>query len=174
MPLANGGTKACSSCSRTLPVAAFYAQVAARDGLQSRCKECCAATSRRRIAEKRDHISAQRRGYRARRAEALAAYNAQWRNENGHRWHLSERYNITPADYEEMLAVHQGGCWICGGSDPSGRKLAVDHDHACCPPRTSCGKCVRGLLCSACNTRLGWYEANARAILAYLETGVRP
>lgn len=39
------------------------------------------------------------------------------------------------------------------------RTYAVDHDHHCCPEETSCGSCVRGLLCNSCNTLLGRIEA---------------
>jgi hypothetical protein len=35
------------------------------------------------------------------------------------------------------------------------KALAVDHDHKCCPGRTSCGKCVRGLLCGPHNEMFG-------------------
>jgi hypothetical protein len=55
-------------------------------------------------------------------------------------------YGITPEQYEALLVAQGGGCAICGRR-PSGRRLAVDHDHACCPGKTSCGRCVRGLLC---------------------------
>lgn len=37
-------------------------------------------------------------------------------------------------------------------------KLIIDHDHACCDKSTSCGKCVRGMLCVSCNNRLGRVE----------------
>jgi hypothetical protein len=48
-------------------------------------------------------------------------------------------------------------CAICGGNRGS-RKLARDHDHACCPTlRGSCGKCFRGFLCSPCNAGLGYF-----------------
>lgn len=33
--------------------------------------------------------------------------------------------------------------------------LVVDHDHACCPSKLSCGRCVRGFLCMQCNHMLG-------------------
>lgn len=37
-----------------------------------------------------------------------------------------------------------------------------DHDHACCPGKNSCGKCLRGIVHPICNTAgivwLEWYE----------------
>lgn len=74
-------------------------------------------------------------------------------------------YRLTRAAYEELLASQGGVCAICRGSNPSGRALAVDHDHACCPRVRSCGKCIRGLLCTACNTGVG----SARDDVAALE-----
>lgn len=35
----------------------------------------------------------------------------------------------------------------------------IDHDHSCCGRgRPSCGKCIRGMLCTTCNTGLGQVE----------------
>ena len=41
--------------------------------------------------------------------------------------------------------------WELGGQ----RHLDIDHDHRCCGGDKICGKCVRGLLCSACNLSIG-------------------
>jgi hypothetical protein len=69
---------------------------------------------------------------------------------------LATTYGVTVDQYNEMLAEQGGGCAICGVSEsPDGSSLAVDHDHACCPGRKSCGQCVRGLLCRPCNQGLG-------------------
>jgi hypothetical protein len=67
---------------------------------------------------------------------------------------LRGRYGITESDYDAMLAAQGGVCWICK-EPPSRIRLAVDHDHDCCPGGKSCGECVRGLLCTPCNTLLG-------------------
>lgn len=34
----------------------------------------------------------------------------------------------------------------------------IDHDHSCCPGATSCGECIRGILCGGCNTAFGRLE----------------
>jgi hypothetical protein len=66
------------------------------------------------------------------------------------RW--AANYGITPEQYKAILAAQDGGCGFCGRPQrKGGRRLAVDHDHACCSGKKSCGKCVRGLLCWSCN-----------------------
>lgn len=52
--------------------------------------------------------------------------------------------------------------------------LVVDHDHDCCPGAHSCGKCVRGLICVACNSGIGMIMDSAQVALSmayYLENG---
>jgi hypothetical protein len=82
-------------------------------------------------------------------------------------------YGLTPAGYRAMLEAQAGGCAICGRQCASGRMLAVDHDHACCPdPGKSCGRCLRGLLCGSCNQGIGKFQdepERLRAAAAYLE-----
>lgn len=68
-----------------------------------------------------------------------------------------KKYGLTRADYQGMFARQDGRCAICLQL-PSARRLAVDHDHACCPANGSCGECVRGLLCAGCNVNLGVFE----------------
>src|ERR1019366_2554095 len=69
------------------------------------------------------------------------------------------QYGISPQKFAEMLEVQHGRCLICDKvldlSAAAGRSdsVHIDHDHACCPDRQSCGKCVRGLLCGDC---LSW------------------
>lgn len=73
------------------------------------------------------------------------------------RWaRMETTYGIPRDRYIQMLAAQDERCAICRTDDPGGvGRWHIDHDHACCPGGNSCGRCVRGLLCSACNTGIG-------------------
>lgn len=59
-------------------------------------------------------------------------------------------------------------CRLCqrelfiGKGKGGARGFAIDHNHSCCTGNVSCGRCVRGLLCGACNVSLGHLEALMR------------
>lgn len=91
---------------------------------------------------------------------------------------LLMRYGLMPKQYEAKLAAQGGVCAIC--KQPETRlhrgngpllSLAVDHDHRCCQGKTSCGRCVRGLLCDRCNVgRFPDDPALLRAAADYFES----
>lgn len=68
--------------------------------------------------------------------------------------YLRREYGLSSADVDARV-MEQGGCAVCGRGEPDDRGWQVDHDHACCPGKRSCGRCVRGVLCRPCNTALG-------------------
>jgi hypothetical protein len=69
--------------------------------------------------------------------------------------HRGYNHNLPPGRLEELLEARGCACEICG-VPLTIDTVRVDHDHRCCPGRRrSCGKCIRGLLCSGCNTGLG-------------------
>lgn len=122
------------------------------------------------------------------RLNAARPRNAQARREKYHRspermradrlW----RFKITPQDYTAMLIKQNGGCGICEARDNGERggkplPFCVDHDHACCPGWTSCGKCVRGLLCSTCNQAIGLLNDRislCQSAAAYIQSYTSP
>jgi hypothetical protein len=61
-------------------------------------------------------------------------------------------------------------CALCHEAFEDDQPICIDHDHACCPDeKSSCGKCVRGLLCLSCNTALGIIERKLEQARAYLD-----
>lgn len=85
-----------------------------------------------------------------------------------HRWAgIHKKYKLTKQLYLDMLEQQGGVCAICK-NPPKKNWLAVDHDHNCCPGINSCGKCVRGLLCSSCNSFIGRVNEDLSSAINYL------
>lgn len=82
-------------------------------------------------------------------------------------WREQNKERLRESWEKVKYGVHKGDfnykeCWVCGSQD----RLCIDHCH-------TTGK-ARGLLCTLCNTALGYFKDNtvnmARAI-EYLKTG---
>lgn len=87
-----------------------------------------------------------------------------------HRRRTISQYGLTPGEYDRLMELQGGACAICGGK--RAYRLNIDHDHSCCPGKTSCGECVRGLLCRNCNKILALLKDDAktfRSMADYLE-----
>jgi len=83
--------KSCRICGEAKPLTEYHKQSSARDGHQSRCKECAKALARRWYAENKERALAAARAYRERRGEEWArgyqrayyeAHKDKWREEN--------------------------------------------------------------------------------------------
>lgn len=68
-------------------------------------------------------------------------------------------YKLTREQFLQLLSDQDHCCSICR-SVLSFLTAKIDHNHDCCPGEKTCGKCVRGLLCSSCNTGLGCFKDN--------------
>lgn len=79
-------------------------------------------------------------------------------------YHYSRSYGLTLAQYAALFTAQNNVCLICNGVT-KGKKLVVDHDH-------KTGQ-VRGLLCTRCNTAIGFLEDYSWVMVAlrYLKMG---
>lgn len=111
---------------------------------------------RRYRAKHKDRIKAKRDAERIRNAER---HRSKW---------LLFSYQMTVEDFETRLKNQNGVCAICKKVCAKWPNLSVDHDHRCCPGPKSCGKCVRGLICDACNNGLGRFKED----ISVLESAV--
>jgi hypothetical protein len=72
------------------------------------------------------------------------------------RCHADALHNLSVERRQQMLEQQDGRC-LCGTvfdiHGGIGSTYRVDHDHGCCPRETSCGNCVRALVCQSCNMR---------------------
>lgn len=85
---------------------------------------------------------------------------------------IASKYFPTPEAYAAFRAEHPA-CDLCGADI----RLAVDHDHSCCPGGETCGNCIRGLLCYGCNVGIGNLRDNPallRKAAEYIEANSKP
>jgi len=148
--------KTCPKCEEAKPHDSFGLNRSRRDGLSFACSACTRSQSRAWRAA--NPTTGERN-----RDRLAALYKDDPRRYLNYRY--TSLYGITLDQYEALLAGQGGACLICR-EDPGDQRLAVDHDHGCCPTRKkSCGKCIRGLLCGRCNSGLGYFRDDPGRLL---------
>lgn len=133
MPEVLEETKVCTRCGDPKALEEFYFLIWA-DRYGSECIVCKNANRRKRR--------------KARKEKDPIGHEEKMKNAA-----LKKHYGITLEFYEKLYEKQEGKCAICGVKETIlNRKLAVDHDH-------DTGK-IRGLLCTNCNSILGYADDN--------------
>lgn len=175
--------KMCTKCNTNKPLDDFPKSSSSKDGKHSYCKRCMVKQRMEKYEYKKDrmrktsthkecrvcrelkpHSEYKKRGDRSNRSET---YCMDCRKYLGTERVLA-RYQMTVDDYASMLKKQNFVCAICKKEDDN-KRLAVDHDHACCEGNTSCGKCVRALLCSRCNKTLGMVKDDIKLLQSMID-----
>lgn len=127
----------------------------ARDGLQSRCRECARSYDRERYESNKKQKSDYQRRY-------WQSLPEEQKKERTFRYELRREYGLSIEEYEAMVKSQKGLCLLCEKPPKPGfhHRLQVDHCHAS-------GK-IRGLLCNTCNTALGRLGDGEEGILRLL------
>jgi hypothetical protein len=139
--------KTCCRCHEAKPLDNYHNNRRTKDGKGVWCKSCQADYYKKRGAYRtsnglcRDHGHPVAACVQCPRMDRLGSLR---------------RYQMTPQEYEDILARQSGGCAICGRTPKDfakpknnyrERHLPVDHDHET--------GTVRGILCTNCNTAIG-------------------
>ena len=96
------------------------------------------------------------------------------RKKANHDTYVVKTYGVAAGFYDKLFRYQKGRCAWCNRATGRSKKLANDHNHKCCPGTTSCGKCLRGLLCSKCNRHLGWLGDSPEAMLRGYQYLINP
>ena len=169
----------CHSCKIPKLLSDFYNATSRKDKKSTECIRC----TKERVKKWAKNNPEKRRVSVAKwvkeNKKAHDAYKADWRRNNPEKWNgyrkkwvlnnpekdrnrrLVYSTGITLDQYEIMLKNQNGVCAICNHVSKDGRQLCVDHCH-------KTGK-IRGLLCSACNTTLGFMEDDVKRLFSAIK-----
>jgi hypothetical protein len=170
--------KQCTKCLKQKPYSDFHKKRSVGDGHAYHCKACVRDYDLKENDSKRVYPRKEKDGLiHCRKCEQYLDKSKFWGKLTyckdcsklvGHSGNL-KKFGLTVEDYIDLEKSQNGVCAICKDPEMNKRRLSVDHNHFCCPNSGSCGKCIRGLLCSNCNTFLGNAKDNVQILQAAID-----
>lgn len=161
--------KICSRCRVRKKNKEFRKDITRKDGIHPWCKSCLLIDRQKYYNSNRNRILAHSKEYEKKNKSRIQIRKKLYYennldkfkdrhkknrikiNEGSRNRRLKYAYGISPNQYKILFDLQEGKCAICGKSDLGKRKnLSIDHDH-----KTNK---VRGLLCTKCNSLLGFAE----------------
>lgn len=154
--------KICSKCKQEKSLDGFTKDKSVKkDGLHPSCKSC--------KKEYRDSNKEKIKNYQLewyeKNIDKVRSYNKKYKDANAENiiaFRVKRLYNLSLDEYRKMLSR---GCQVCS----SFNNLCIDHDHSCCSGETTCGKCIRGVLCNKCNSAEGLLDSDPARVLKLYE-----
>lgn len=153
--------KQCSKCEQIKNLSKFHKDSHSKDGHTFQCSDCRNLDNKNwRLGNpEKEKIHNQKQYQKDRERLGDIEYRKRKRL-----YDLKHHYQIDEAWYKSKLETQNFSCAICGSNLLNSNDLTtlqVDHNHSCCKEKNkSCGKCLRGLLCSRCNTGIAFFEDN--------------
>lgn len=140
--------KFCPKCKIDKNESEFNKAMNRKDGLCYSCRGCYSDYHKKYHIENKQRIGAKSKKRREDNPGKMTD------------WHRMNYYNLSPDSFLILLEKQVNCCRICKKKFTELLTPCVDHDHSCCPGKTSCGKCIRALLCGPCNNGLGCFKDN--------------
>lgn len=150
--------KICITCKNTKDLFEFPKRVGSKDGTRNECKKCY--SERSSSWAKKNNYKYQTDRYNKLDEEKKKNITKEQR-ENNKKHKIFKKYGLTILQYNKMVKNQGNKCKIC--SENFEKTPCIDHDH-------KTGR-VRGLLCSKCNSLLGFAKDNIKILnnaIAYL------
>jgi hypothetical protein len=145
-------SKQCTKCKEIKPLTEFFKDKYFKDGYYSKCKVCKTEAT---------YL------WRHQNPDKYNKGAVKWRDKNPDKQHATDikrHYGLDISQYNAMLAEQNNSCKICKKPHAPTLKrgrLYVDHCHT--------SKEVRGLLCSSCNSAIGYFNDSVDLMLKAID-----
>lgn len=162
--------KVCPLCREMKPISCYHRNKSNVSGFASYCKDCSKIMGQIKYAKNKGTINAKNSAwYQKHKDRIQREQKERIKNNPGmlRERELKRRFGLTLDAFADLLREQNYRCAACGTTEPGGyyNQWTVDHDHACCAGRKTCGSCIRGILCVVCNVTLGNSRDDAERLM---------